>query len=374
MRATKTKRVPKKSVTMPGEPDGSRIVDGSETYQLELVKALNWFNLERDSKDAKQYLIDYTKENLKVSLDAVKSSTDRELRNLYGWLARLTTTGAKLSYEHKRQLKDYIEELGQKKQAIKSLTSAAKKAPVTATKANVQDAIKEKSKEILGELEGVVDAALKEPGYEFSLFNELRGKEIGQVYIPFIVDWTKAKMGEYLEVYKAKDKALNEGYSNISKKQLTLFLKMMKQFIEDCDKYTQHKKANRKPRVKKEKPAGVQVKALKYMLESPEYKLKSINPTEVVGAQQLWVFNTKTRKLGVYRTDSTKGLQVRGTSIQNYDPDMSLQKTLRKPEDYLTRAREGGKIVLRKLMDEINSKPSPMNGRINQDVILLRAL
>jgi hypothetical protein len=66
------------------------------------------------------------------------------------------------------------------------------------------------------------------------------------------------------------------------------------------------------------------------------------------------------------------GLGVKGSGIENYKYSESISKTLRKPKDVLDRVLNGGKIVLRKVMGEINSKPSELNGRINKDTILLR--
>ena len=57
---------------------------------------------------------------------------------------------------------------------------------------------------------------------------------------------------------------------------------------------------------------------------------------------------------------------------ENYKYSESISKTLRKPEAVLKKVLEGGKIVLRKVMGEINSKPVELNGRINKDTILLR--
>ena len=69
------------------------------------------------------------------------------------------------------------------------------------------------------------------------------------------------------------------------------------------------------------------------------------------------------------------GLSVKGTNLQGYNPDESVQKKLRKPDESLPQVLSGGKRVMKKLMSEINSKESPIsNGRINGDTILLRVL
>ena len=84
------------------------------------------------------------------------------------------------------------------------------------------------------------------------------------------------------------------------------------------------------------------------------------------------LFRSKTRKLGVYVAADSAGLSVKGSAIENYKYSESISKTLRKPEAVLKKVLEGGKIVLRKVMGEINSKPVELNGRINKDTILLR--
>ncbi len=110
-------------------------------------------------------------------------------------------------------------------------------------------------------------------------------------------------------------------------------------------------------------------------LENKEYKIVSINPADIIGADQLWVFNTKYRMLKKFQAMGPSGLSVKGTTLQGYNPDESIQKKLRKPDEILPQVLSGGKRVMKKLMGEINSKESPIsNGRINGDTILLRVL
>ena len=86
------------------------------------------------------------------------------------------------------------------------------------------------------------------------------------------------------------------------------------------------------------------------------------------------MFNTKTRKLSVYRTDSALGIQVKGTTLQNYDPEMSCQKTLRKPAEQLKDLLSAGKIQLRKFMDNIKAVQVEVNGRLNGDTLIVRTI
>jgi hypothetical protein len=142
--------------------------------------------------------------------------------------------------------------------------------------------------------------------------------------------------------------------------------------VTDAEKLASNKSAARKPRKKKPVSFDKKVKNLKFKKDDVDNKLVSIDPVKIVGAEKLWFYNVKTRKLGVYVAADAAGLDVKGSAIQNYKYNESICKTLRKPKDVLSKVLDGGKIVLRKVMSQINSKESELNGRINKDTILLR--
>jgi hypothetical protein len=109
--------------------------------------------------------------------------------------------------------------------------------------------------------------------------------------------------------------------------------------------------------------------------------LASINPIDIVGASELWVFNIKTRKLGKYVADNIdptgqaragSGFNVKGTTIIGFNEELSIQKTLRKPEVQLKEFKAAGKVALRKFMEEIATTDTKLNGRINADTVLLK--
>ena len=98
----------------------------------------------------------------------------------------------------------------------------------------------------------------------------------------------------------------------------------------------------------------------------------SVSPADILGAGELWVYNTKTRKLGKYVAAEFNTLSVKGTSIVGFDENKSIQKTIRKPEEKLKEFKAAGKIALRKFLDDINATDTKLNGRTNEDTILLK--
>jgi hypothetical protein len=98
-----------------------------------------------------------------------------------------------------------------------------------------------------------------------------------------------------------------------------------------------------------------------------------INPADIVGSAELWIYNNKTRKLGKYVAASYQTLSVKGTTIIGFDADKSVSKTLRKPEEQLKEFAKAGKIALRTFMKDIKAVETKLNGRIGIDILLLKA-
>ena len=111
------------------------------------------------------------------------------------------------------------------------------------------------------------------------------------------------------------------------------------------------------------------VKSLKYQQEFSKLKLVSVNPEKIIGATELWVFNTRYNRLGVYRAvNSVRGFSVKGCTIQHYDETESVQKTARKPKEALNVLN---KRSLKAMFKNMKTKEQPLTGRINAQTILL---
>lgn len=343
----------------------------SENYSGQLAQAFSFYNMNGDKKEARAYMRTYLKATDKSgkSVKIFDTVPDSFFVQTYGWLARIKSNGFTLREDHEDNFAKYITRL----LIYTPVTPVEEKKVEEVYKPTIQDHLKEKSKEYLGELEGILDELIKE-GKEFNLYNDLKAKNIPKQFGNDIIEWSDKKSIEFSEAYQATEGDYKEGYSNLGKRKLSQLIKLLNQFVEDVNRYSEFKKANRKTRTKKAKPASQQVAKLKYLKEFPELKLTSITPTEIVGASQVWIYNTKYKKLAVYRTESATGIQVKGTTLQNYEPELCEQKTIRKPETFLSAVKDASKVKLRKIMDELTTKESDVNGRINEECIILRVI
>jgi len=268
-------RITDSNVVMTGhEPKFDR-----ELSKLEIATTLNWYTQNKDTREAMKYANDYFKKNYKLNVEDV-------IKNYpvtFGFVCRILNNGGILSEKDKVWFNDTIAKI-KDDLAKPKVDVVVDDKPV---QPNIQDRIREKASECIGELEGLLD--------------------------------------EYI-----------------------------------LSKFTTNPK-----------PYGI-MHTLKYLDKHEELKLESVTPKDIIGALQLWVYNTKSRKLGCYNAEDASGLSVKGSTIINFNEIKSTQKKLRKPEVTLPEVLKGGKVYLRTALDEIKAVASTLNGRLNTDTILLR--
>jgi hypothetical protein len=338
-----------------------------ELSNAELSSALSWYSQNKSKKDSTKYAVDYFKKKLKIKIDP---SIVKSVASTFGFVCRMVTNGATLSSKDAEWFAKEIEEVKKLQSNVKTVV-----VDVDKTKPNIQDRIKEKSSMCIGELEGMVDEFyLSDFSKEMSPIALMQNMEIKSVHSRFIVDWAKRKRGEFDTVLNTDDKEVKEAYSNFKKIGLKRMISFFDQVILDCGKINTTSAVTRKPRKRKVKTPQELVTKVVICNEFEELKLKSVAPTEIIGASQLWVYNTKNKKLGVYNAEDAGGFSAKGTTITNFSEEKSTQKTLRKPADVLPEVLKGGKVFLRNVLTNIRAVESKLNGRLNKDIILLRVI
>lgn len=347
---------------------GSEPKFSKELSKLELVKSLSWYTQNRDSKDAFKYSCDYFKKNFKI--DA--SSILKDQLSSFGFICRILMNGGSLPEENKKWFDDEVVKIKNKLNLKPEVVEVVKE---KTNVISIQDRIRDKASECIAELEGQIDelviSSFKSNVSPYSVFHTMNIKDAQTKYI---VEWAKNNRNQYDEVMNTEDKDLKEAYSNFTKPQLKKIVGYFDQVILDCQKISGNSIKSRKPRKRKVKTPDQLVSKLNYMKEFTDLKLKSIDPTSIIGVMQLWIYNTKTRKLGVYHADDAAGLSMKGSSILNFSESKSVQKKLRKPEVTIPDILSGGKVFMRSAMENIRAVESTLNGRINKDTILLKVM
>lgn len=338
----------------------------NKSTDLEVIRAYNWFNYFHDSEDAKKFVLEFlkAKKTDKAILSKVATVDANKLRNI-GWNCRILSKGGSLpKHIHKKvstNLNDLIDSFKPKK--------------VTVTTVSTQEKTAQKLSEYISDLEHHIDVFCKTYKPNFDVVSWFKAREIKPQMAKKIVEHYTPLYDELYEAHQGKSDDLKEAYSHLKKIEIKRYMEFVKAILSACETQTVVvPKKPRKTRAKKAKPATALVSKLKYKEKDETYNVTSVKPADIVGASQLWVFNTKTRNLTVLNASGETGLNVSGTTVVGFDEKTSETKKLRKPEDVIKAVLSSGKIPLRKVMAGIATKPTKVSGRINTETVLLRII
>lgn len=372
-RAQKRKEQIEKGQRLSGTFKGSdEPIVTQENYGSDLLRALNYYNSAYDTKDKRKWTLAYVG---KAKAKQLEELPDFDFHSI-GTVIRLKERQQYLAEKEESFIEKRLNELFEKVKNFTAKSSSIKPAvedkpakPVV----SVQDRIALKASEVGGEFDGMIDdfiTADKDPDFA----SYLKANEISPQVAKLIPAFYVNTIAELKEAMLGKDKQLVEGYSNFSKVKLRRLIKHYESISDVCAQQAVSAKAAkvRKPRMKKEKPASVVAKNVKYMKEFAELGLTSEKPEKLVGCSEAWIYNTKYKRIQVYRAVGGDGkLTVKGSSIIGYEVASSGQKTMRKPEE-VKNFVSMTKRTFDTAFKALKTKESAVNGRINAECVILK--
>jgi hypothetical protein len=271
-----------------------------------------------------------------------------------------------------------IPELNAKAEHLVEEKEKEEKAP-TKPKISIQQRMREQVAELCGVWESLIDELLwaEYDVDKFDPYKDMRSYDGGVIkpaHAKIIKDMYEGQHKEALEIVQWQDEEIKEAFSYMGAKLRKQYLSFYEKINTACDTMISTGKAQRKTRKPKAVSRDKLVSKLKFQINDSELGIASINPTEVVDAAEVWVYNTKNRKLGVYRVAGlATGLTVKGTTIKDFDETKSIQKTLRKPQDQIKAFKGNARTKFQKAFDDIKTTDTKLNGRLNDTTIILKA-
>ncbi len=357
------------------DTERARAMDDA-TFDSHLRRSFYYYNYFFTQKDTKKHVVEWMKNSHEFTQEEIRAferSADRSVPMTVHSLIMAHRAGMPLRERHIAFIDVEIE------RAITRGDADVVEEPVVEEKPKavvptIQDRLNEKTAETIGELEGHYDAFLQDTNYKFKPYDFLVANNVPQSQLTKYEAVFQARFAELATAFERTDEQLTEGYSHYKSADYKRIMAFIDQILNDIIQYRGVKKATKKIRAPKSVSKEKVVSKLKYAREDKSLRIVSINPADIVGAQELWVYNVKTRKLGRYVADGLQGpLNVKGTTVIGYDEAKSITKTLRKPEEKLKEFARATKVELRKFLDQIKTTETRLNGRINTDTVLLRA-
>lgn len=333
-------------------------------YKSDLIHALNYYNTAFETKDKRKWTMSYVGKNSVKEFDEVP---DHEFKQV-GVLIRLKQRDQFLDEKELTFIDETLARL-RKLNTMEKVSSVVKN-PIRQEVKKLVDKTEEAVNGHINEFCLMIDEfIINDVEPDFSSY--LKTRQVPANIAKQIPSFFAKAVSEITEALEGEDKQLVEGYSFMKKPKLKKLLKHYESIAEACQQAVVSNKVERKPRKVKEKPASVVAKGVKYMPECTELGIKSALPVTLVNSSEVWIFNTKYKKLQVYRAPSGEKMTVKGTTLINYDVSNSTAKTLRKPEEAKNFAG-----MTKRNFDQafklLKTKESVVNGRINEECVILK--
>ena len=376
----------KKSLYLIPEPNWNEIsAITDEKQREEAYKKVEYFiHSEIDSKSKSKAMKKWIKEESGWTEEEIKLTTITaldpwlQMSGKYCWVFYKVgyLTESALGYLHGSRKEEFLK-LGKKYFKETELKKADK---VSKKVVSIQERMGEQVSELIGEWEYYIDEFVEKGEMDVKAFDPYKEMQIykGGVIKPAHAKIVKTSIEPYIveaqEVLEWKDPDIKEGYSHFTSKMRKQYLEFYQKIDTACDTFIETGKAKRKPRKPKVRSREQMVSKMKYQINDSDLGIASINPAEIVDATEVWVYNTKTRKIGVYKKgDLTAGLTVRGTSIYDYEEGTSVQKTLRKPAVQLKEFKGAAKTKMNNAFSNIKATEIKLTGRISDTIIIIKA-
>ena len=94
----------------------------TELTKVEMMRTLNWYSQNKNSKDAEKWAQDYFKKKLKVDVgDALKHANDT-----FGYVCRIVSNGGQLDAQNKKWFENEIEDYRQSEKELDMMANGTK--------------------------------------------------------------------------------------------------------------------------------------------------------------------------------------------------------------------------------------------------------
>ena len=237
----------------------------------------------------------------------------------------------------------------------------------------VQDRLYDKVNEtILKDLDLVFDEWIEGKKTTYDVYGNMQKHGLKAPAAAIVLKFINKPLSELKGVINKDDAQLVEGYSHLTKKELQRRITELEKMVTDLTSFSKATKAVRAPRAKKPVAVEKLVSKVKFKKMDNDFKIASVDPAKIIGSRCVYLFNTKTRSLSVIQSDEQ--LTISGSSIKNFNEEKSVSLKLRKPDVFLPIVLSKTSGQIEKEMGKLTTKPSPANGRLNEDTVIIKVI
>ena len=350
-----------------------------------MIDGLNWYHYVCDQKDRRRFLEDWITvhraKTAKKDLITLNRVSDRNINHTQSYLARMDILGFPISDVEREKIWQSVVQGFEKSKPEQTAKASTENLAVVRTE-SIQDHMDRQVAEILGDIEDVLISIFtgeQQLGSSAQILNRAKlgvphYKKLSARLEPLVAEFEelKVKRGKK-SALSDHDQQLLEGYNWVSARNLKAGFNFLEDCLNTCRRLAVERQA---ARVRKKKPVDKSklVRKFKYLAESKELKITSIKPVDCLNTSEVWVYNVRTRKLGVYRSEFPGSITIKGSQIIGINEATCVQKTLRKPLEQLAGFAKVHKNQTKKYFDGIRGTEVKLKPRSNEYLVILRAV
>ena len=365
--------------------EGTELLSATD-FTSKFREAMKYYRLESSAKELKPKVIDWMGRNGygRDEIAQFKKTKDWRCDLTMGSIAACLVKGMPdkiQGFNQNRSASAWLkEQIVQKIEAGKwdiEVLEESKSTKAVAPVMNIQDRIREQAVGMSDEIDAAIDSWIIDPEAfdpkAFKMVSLLRGKGAKAAQARYIKGFFANGLAELQLLSSGNaDDQLKEGYKFASRKNVKKLIEFYESIASACEQIAAEAKVMKKPRATKVKPAEDLVKKIKFKLTDDKLSVTSVPAVGLIGAQAAIVYNSKTRKIGLYVAKTSAGLSVKGTSIVDFT-EKSMQKTLRKPAEQLKDLKlQNTQRRVEAWIGAIKATDTILNGRMNADIMILR--
>lgn len=355
-------------------------------YNAKFREAMKYYRMESSAKELKSKVIDWMGSNgySRTQIAEFKKTKDWRCNLTMGAIAACLVKGmpaVRQGFNGNKSSADWLRnEIAQAVEAgkydieeVETIKATKAVAPVI----TIQDRIRDQAVGMSDEIDAAIDSWITDPEAfdpkSFKMVSLLRGKGAKAAQARYIKSFFANGLAELQLLASGNaDEQLKEGYKFASRKNVKKLIEFYESIATACEQIAAEAKVMKKPRATKVKPAEELVKKIKFKLTDDKLSATSVPAAGLIGAQAAIVYNSKTRKIGLYVAKTSAGLSVKGTSIIDFT-EKSMQKTLRKPAEQLKDLKlQNTQRRVEAWIGAIKATDTLLNGRMNEDIMILR--
>ncbi len=207
-----------------------------------------------------------------------------------------------------------------------------------------------------------------------NFFKYLESENIDRKTInEYVTDYSSmvSQQIEELDGAMTGDKILAEAYGHYKKAELKEFRSMLDRFLDDVNKYKDHKKITRR---KKQKTPDQLVKGLHLIEDSVIVdgdKYTPIPKIQIIDAKSIFLLNVKTKDLLLL---SGKRLSCSGAKITGFDSSISGIKKLKKVTESINSVLSSNNLSCLKIFQTLPNKRRQPPKTVSPNYLLLKAI